>query len=119
MDNDNMPNLPPELLAEMGDSLVNLYATVTPKGFSVRTIDTNKVVVSHDGRVMEFFDPQGVQIYTIDNETEQNVVDGDVDLLMNIAWGEGFADDLHVVLEGFMSAMGPLLDALEDMEDGE
>ena len=122
--NEEQPAIPSELLEGVDtDGLVNLYATVTPAGFTVRKLDTHKVVLHHDGRVMTFHDPSGEVIYTMDHtEAMSDDVDesGNIDLLMNLAWGEGMANDLHTILESFTLAIEPLLtDALRGMEDDE
>lgn len=120
-DEDDTPTLPPEVLESLGDGdHMNLYATITPKGFSVRTIDRNLVVVSHDGHMMRFHDQDGEVLASMGHEEESgDPSDNDIDLLMNLAWGEGFAENLHTVLEGFMLAMGPMVDAMIGMDEGD
>lgn len=113
------PAFTPDVMASLGEDFINMYAAIGPNGFFVRTIDTNKLVVFHDGKVMSFYDPAGVVVYTIDYTSEQEVVDENIDLVMDTAWGmDTFSNDLHVVLENVMASLGEIMDSLE-REDGE
>jgi hypothetical protein len=91
------------------EKLEGFYVEFATDGIFLRRAHDDKLVVRHNGTSMTFYDPNEVDIYVIDESNGHSAMDKDVDLVMDIAWGEeGFSEAVKDSFDYALALMGSI-----------